>query len=180
MNNRKVYIQKNPNSDTRTAPKGVTKDEFDVSIRSHLRDVDLVMDHLAWIVQERGHNHDYTKLLHRNQYYKDFKAVVEGTTDKKFVDLPWYQMHVAAERHHLDANCPDDVTLIDILEMIVDRVCAGKARSGEIYSIELSNDILQRAVANTIQAVDEMVEADSDRVVARNNRATCYDNRSAF
>ncbi len=53
------------------------------------------------------------------------------------------------ERHHLDDRVPDDVNLLDVIEMVVDCVVAGMARTGEVYPIELSNDILQKALNNT-------------------------------
>jgi hypothetical protein len=53
------------------------------------------------------------------------------------------------ERHHLDDRVPDDVNLLDVIEMVVDCVVAGMARTGEVYPIELSNDILQKALKNT-------------------------------
>ena len=39
-----------------------------------------------------------------------------------FINDEWYQLHIKAERHHLLSNCPDDVNLIDVLEMIVDKL----------------------------------------------------------
>lgn len=157
--NRKIYITKNPNGDTRTAGKNVSYEDFCKANESHKRDVELVMRELASTIEDRGFSHDFTKILHSKQFYSDFRDILDGTTEKDFEDLPWYKMHVQAERHHLNSCCPEDVTLIDVLEMIVDVVCAAKARGGNdsVYTVNLSNDILERAVNNTIELVDDMV-----------------------
>ena len=68
----------------------------------------------------------------------------------------WYKKHVEKERHHLFSKCPDDVDLLDVIEMIVDCVCAGKTRSGEVRPLEISDDILKRAVENTVKLVDKI------------------------
>ena len=49
---------------------------------------------------------------------------------------------------------------LDIIETIVDCVCAGKARSGEIRSLEFDAEILNKAVNNTIKLIDEMTEVE--------------------
>ena len=156
---RKIYIEKNPNGDTRTAGKNVSYEDFCKANESHRRDVELVMRELASTIEDRGFSHDFTKILHSKQFYSNFRDILDGTTKEDFKDLPWYKMHVQAERHHLNSCCPEDVTLIDVLEMIVDIVCAAKARSGNdsVYAIDLPNDILERAVNNTIELVDDMV-----------------------
>jgi hypothetical protein len=43
------------------------------------------------------------------------------------------------------------VNLIDVLEMICDCVCAGMARSGNVYPVNISSEILQKAVKNTVE-----------------------------
>ena len=159
MGNRKIYIEKNPNGDTRTAGKNVSYEDFCKANESHRRDVELVMRELASTIKDRGLSHDFTKILHSKQFYSNFRDVLDGNTKEDFTDLPWYKMHVQAERHHLNSCCPEDVNLIDVLEMIVDIVCATKARCGNdsIYNVDLPNDILEKAVNNTIELVDDMV-----------------------
>jgi len=44
--------------------------------------------------------------------------------------------------------------------MIVDCVCAGKARSGEVRPIEINDEILKKAVANTVKLIDENTEVE--------------------
>lgn len=173
MSNRKIYVTKNPNGDTRTAGKNVSYEDFCKANESHRLDVDMVMRELASDIEDRGSAHDFTKILHSKQFYSNFRDVLDGNTKEDFTDLPWYKMHVQAERHHLNNHCPEDVNLIDVLEMIVDIVCATKARCGNdsIYTINLPNDILQWAVNNTVELVDDMVavktEDDSEGLMWR-------------
>ncbi len=46
----------------------------------------------------------------------------------------------------------------NIIEMIVDCVCAGKTRSGEIRGLEITPEILDMAMKNTVKMVDDMTE----------------------
>lgn len=48
--------------------------------------------------------------------------------------------------------------LFDVLEMIFDIVSAGMTRSGSVYPLEISNEILQKAVANTVNYLVDNVE----------------------
>ncbi|MEG1523860.1 MAG: hypothetical protein RR475_02410 [Clostridia bacterium] len=74
--------------------------------------------------------------------------------------MSWYKIHVNAERHHLESNCPPDVNLIDVLEMLADCVCAGLARNGEVRPITISDDILKKATQNTIALIKSMIEVE--------------------
>lgn len=56
-----IEIYKNPNGDTRTAPKDVTFEKFQEANNMHIKDVEAVMYELSKIIEERGKNHDYTK-----------------------------------------------------------------------------------------------------------------------
>ena len=156
---RKVYLVKDPNGDTRTAPEGVTFEEFKRANRRHIRDVEEVMASLSSEIYARGEKHDFTKVSREAEFYRDFEKVMynPGTN---FTDLPWYKMHVIAERHHLNNNVPEDVNLIDVLEMIVDVVCAAKARRGNdaTISINIDNEVLNKAVMNTALMLDGAIE----------------------
>lgn len=151
-----VTIYKNPNGDTRTAPKNVTFEEFQEANDMHIEDVKQVMYELSLMVDKRGENHDCTKKSQERMFYKNFLSTMNEGTD--FVNDEWYQLHIKAERHHLLSHCPDDVNLIDVLEMISDCVCAGMARSGEIRDLEIDSDILNRAVQNTAKMIKDMIE----------------------
>ena len=150
----KVTIYKNPNGDTRTAPKNITFEQLQEANNSHIADVGNVMITLSEKLKENGCKHDWTKKSEERMFYRDFLATMNDGAD--FVSGEWYQLHVNTERHHLLSKCPDDVNLLDVIEMIVDCVCAGKTRSGEVRDLEISTDILEKALKNTVKLVDDM------------------------
>lgn len=150
----KVIIHKNPNGDTRTAPKNITFEQFQEANNSHIADVGNVMITLSEKLKENGCKHDWTKKKYEKMFYNNFLATMNYGTD--FVSAEWYQLHVNTERHHLLSRCPEDVNLLDVIEMIVDCVCAGKTRSGEIRGLEITPEILERAMRNTVKLVDDM------------------------
>lgn len=163
-----VTIYKNPNGDSRTAPKDVTFKQFAQANDMHIRDVMSVMRELAHMIKQSGTMHDWTKKVYEEKFFNDFKNTLENGID--FVNGEWYQLHVNRERHHLLSHCPDDVNLIDVLEMIVDCTCAGLARSGEVRELEISDEILRKAVQNTVELIKSMVEVKED-----NGWFTCLD-----
>ena len=63
--------------------------------------------------------------------------------------MPWFKNRHMTERHHLNDSVPEDVNLIDVLEMVIDCTVAGLARSGNVYPITISPEVLQKAVENT-------------------------------
>ena len=150
-----VNIFRNPNGDTRTASKNVSFEEFQEANDMHINDVKHVMHELSQIIDHRGEIHDCTKKSQERMFYNNFLSTINEGTD--FVNDEWYQLHIKAERHHLLSNCPDDVNLIDVLEMITDCVCAGMARSGEIRDLEINPDILNKAVHNTTKLIKNMI-----------------------
>lgn len=151
-----IRIKKNPNGDTRTAPSGITFKQFQEANDMHIDNVEEVMWEIANLVEKAGDLHDCTKKSQERMFYRDFVNTQENDAD--FLSGEWYQLHVNAERHHLLSNCPDDVNLIDVLEMIADCTCAGLARSGEIRDLEINSEILDRAVKNTAELIKSMVE----------------------
>ena len=48
--------------------------------------------------------------------------------------------------------------LIDVLEMVIDCTVAGLARSGDVYGIEISKEVLDKAIENTKNMIIENVE----------------------
>lgn len=150
-----ITIKKNPNGDTRTANKNISFEEFQEANDMHISDVSSVMYELSRMVDRQGECHDCTKKTQERMFYRDFLATMnEG---KNFIDGEWYQLHIHAERHHLLSRCPEDVNLIDVLEMIADCVCAGMARSGEVRELEIDDYILNKAVKNTVNLVKSMI-----------------------
>jgi len=145
----RVFIKRNRNGDTRTADHAPTIEEFDTANSMHRCDVYNMMKAVADEIIRRGDSHDHTKIEepYRTEFYKDLTATIEGRMN--FEDGKWYPEHCKMERHHLNRYCPDDVDLIDVIEMLCDCVCAGLARSGEYVPVELSPDILTKALKNT-------------------------------
>lgn len=154
-----IKIKRNALGDIRTATKVPTFYEFNDANLEHRRDVSNMMDMVANMVRDSGKKHDNTKMdePHRSLFYRELCDVIEKKTNS-FSDGEWYPMHCKTERHHLNKHCPEDVNLVDVLEMICDCVCAGMARSGNVYPIEIPSEILQKAVANTEKMLIESVE----------------------
>lgn len=151
---KEIEIYRNPNGDTRTAPKGITFEQFQEANDGHRIDVQRVMYELSCELSSNGMKHDWTKKKYEKMFYSDFLETMCGGID--FTSGEWYQMHINTERHHLLSACPEDVNLLDVIEMIVDCVCAGKTRSGEIRGLEISPEILKKAMDNTVKMVDNM------------------------
>lgn len=150
-----ITIYKNPNGDTRTAPKDISFEQFQEANDMHKQDVRNVMNDLALRLMTSGLLHDFTKKSHEELFYKNFLSTMNEGTD--FVSDEWYQLHIKEERHHLLSKCPEDVNLIDVLEMITDCVCAGMARSGELRPIEIDDDILRKSLDNTVEMIKGMI-----------------------
>ncbi len=151
-----IKVYKNSNGDTRTAKKEVSFKEFQEANDMHIQDVRNVMNQLAFDIMLKGSKHDYTKKTEERLFYNNFFSTINVGTD--FISDEWYQLHIKNERHHLLSNCPTDVNLLDVLEMITDCVCAGMARSGEVRDIEINEDILNKALKNTVTLIKNMVE----------------------
>jgi hypothetical protein len=151
-----VRIYKNSNGDSRTAPKNVSFEEFQKANDMHREDVKNTINELAFIFMQQGNRHDFTKKTEEKLFYENFLSTINKGTN--FINDEWYKYHVESERHHLLSKCPADVNLLDVLEMIVDCICAGKARSGEVRNLEIDEEILKRALNNTVDLVNNMVK----------------------
>ena len=148
---RKVTIKRNTDGDTRVAKTTPNFYNFKKSNEQHREDVRKMMREIADDINVAGMYHDHTKTDNDagSLFYRELCNTIEGRMN--FEDGKWYKMHCETERHHLNKHCPDDVNLIDVIEMICDCVCAGMARSGSVYPIEISSDVLQKAVSNTVE-----------------------------
>ena len=151
-----IIIKKNPNGDTRTASKNISYEEFQEANDMHKRDVYEVMKYLSRLISVTGLFHDFTKKREEQLFYKNFLSAMNNGTN--FVEDEWYQLHINEERHHLLSRCPEDVNLIDVIEMIVDCTCAGLARSGKVRGLEINSEILEKAVQNTVKLILREIE----------------------
>ena len=141
-----IIVKKTPNADTRSANGEMNTTMILKDTEEHKRAVKSGLNTIAQELIFIGEIHDHSKVSNIDEFTKALKEHAEGI--KKIKKSDWWQKH-RMERHHLDDRVPDDVNLLDVIEMVVDCVVAGMARTGEVYPIELSNDILQKALKNT-------------------------------
>ena len=59
-----------------------------------------------------------------------------------------------------DEGIPEDVNLIDVLEMIVDCVMAGMGRTGTVYPLEIKSEVLMSAFVNTVELLKNEVKVE--------------------
>lgn len=118
----------------------------------HINDVRQGLGYLSELLAIAAHNHDQTKVVRLAEFYRDFKT--------GFKDRGWWEMHQKAERHHfgIPEFVQEDVNLIDVLEQIVDGVMAGLARSGKYRCEPVSNELLQKAYANTAKLLIDNIQ----------------------
>jgi len=139
-----IQVQKAVNADSRSANSNFNIKTLETDTRKHINDVSKGLDFISTEIFKRGVFHDNTKLSFMDQFYDALKS---NNVKSSF----WYNMHITTERHHLKSNPPEDVNLIDVIEHLVDCTMAGLTRSGTIYDIDLPSELLQKAVANTVE-----------------------------
>ena len=164
-----VKMERNCLGDTRTATHMPTREEFREANWSHKDDVLNLAVAFAAELRSRVGNHDWTKVQapYDEMFYDLMKSTIEDGAD--FMDGEWARLHYdVLERHHLSRHCPNDVTLFDVLEMLFDCVSAGMTRSGSVYPIDISDEILQKAVSNTVDYLVKHVEV-TDRKTEPNS-----------
>ena len=154
-----IKIKRHTEGDSRVAEGIPTISDFSSANRDHVEDVKNLARFFSEELIKRVQTHDWTKLYepYKSMFYRDMCAVIEGRMD--FFDGEWSQLHYnELERHHLKRHCPDDVNMIDVIEMICDCVAAGLARSGNVYDLDIPFDVLQKAVANTVELLKNEVQ----------------------
>jgi hypothetical protein len=148
-----IKINKSETADTRTCDfTKVTKDTLEASSVSHIRDVYMGLRYFQELLEERAKLHDWDKLSNLDGFHSDFIGGFKSTI--------WWDEHRKINRHHLlqPDGVPVDVNLIDVLEMIVDCVMAGMARSGSVYPLDVTPELLKRACDNTVNLLMSQVE----------------------
>lgn len=149
----KIQIQKSQTADTRTCDYANTsKETLLASSRQHIGDVVKALAFFSGRLTVAAGEHDYDKLTEIDWFHRDF---ITG-----FKETGWWDNHRKIHRHHINAHdgVPDDVNLIDVLEHIADCVMAGMARSGSVYDLKLSDELLQTAFRNTVELLKSHVE----------------------
>lgn len=137
------------------------ENELFVDTLHHIDDVEKVMEELGEYLKDIGKWHDWSKI----SYFKDFKNdCLERLSTPDFKQRNWYNIHTVKERHHINSNCPKDVNLFDLLEMIVDCIVAGKTRSGEVKEeyLIVPDDILVKAYYNTVKLISEKIVVEDE------------------
>lgn len=148
-----IKIRKSPTADSRSCDyTKVTKEQLLESSKQHIEDVQEALELFRIMLDEASDRHDIDKITDIDGFYGDFQT--------GFKTKEWYERHKKLNRHHLcdEVGCPDDVNLIDVLDMIADCVMAGKARSGNVYPFKLPPDLLGRAFNNTVELLKANVE----------------------
>lgn len=153
----KIRIKKSPSADTRSADHDITKQELLDSTRMHISDVRKAMMCFSNLIVMTAAKHDFTKINYFDEFYSQFHRAQEtGEWGKGWFD----EIHIVQERHHLNDRCPDDVNLIDVLEMLCDCVMAGLARSGKYREQEPNAEILVTAYKNTVKLLCDVTEVE--------------------
>lgn len=147
-----ITIRKSPTADTRTCdPATVSKETLLASSRQHISDVHQALRFFKLLLVRSMLAHDIDKLSDIDGFHADF---VTG-----FKTVEWWTRHKRLNRHHLTDHdgVPTDVNLIDVLDYISDCIMAGMARSGSVYELVLSPELLTRAFQNTVELLKKQV-----------------------
>lgn len=153
-----IEIPRSPTADTRTCDVSqVTKDTLYRSSHQHILDVRRGLLFFRYLLEDAAARHDFDKLSDIDSFHADFQT--------KFSVTEWWDRHRKINRHHLlqADGVPSDVNLIDVLDMIADCTMAGMARSGSVYALELSPEVLQAAFKNTCALLLSQVSVIPDK-----------------
>lgn len=149
-----IIIGKSSTADTRTCDfANVSKGTLLASSAQHIGDVGKALAFFSSELTAAAVRHDTDKLTDIDGFHADFvRGFGPGATS-------WWDRHRALNRHHLtqDDGVPADVDLIDVLDYIADCVMAGMARSGSVYKLKLSPELLERAFQNTAEKLKAQV-----------------------
>jgi hypothetical protein len=147
-----IEIPKSTTADTRTCDfTKVTQETLYLSSHQHINDVRRALGFFRWMLEDAAARHDFDKLSDVAGFHADFLT--------GFTLTEWWDRHRKLNRHHLlqPDGVPADVNLIDVLDMIADCVMAGMARSGSVYPLTISDDVLRRAFDNTVEVLKAQV-----------------------
>jgi len=141
-----IHIKPSATADTRSCDwSAVSKDQLCDSSVQHRKDVQKGFEFFVRIMIRQAELHDHDKLSDIDGFHADFQT--------GFENHEWWDKHRKINRHHLlqEDGVPEDVNLIDVLDLIVDCTMAGLGRVGEVYPITVSQDVLRRAFENTCE-----------------------------
>jgi hypothetical protein len=147
-----IHVKPSPTADTRTCDyTKVTKETLFESSQQHIQDVRAALAFFSDRLVKAAVDHDPDKLTDIDGFHADFVTGFKQTT--------WWDRHRRINRHHLtqEDGIPHNVNLIDVLDFIADCVMAGMARSGSVYELKLSPELLERAFQNTVELLKSQV-----------------------
>jgi hypothetical protein len=155
-----IQIKKSATADTRTCDFAATsKETLLASSYQHIGDVRKALFFMQDQLLCTAAVHDHDKISDIDGFHRDFVTGFERTT--------WWDNHRKVNRHHLlqADGVPEDVNLIDVLDMICDCVMAGMARSGSVYPLDIDPEVLRRAFDNTVEMLKRNVEVVDEQSV---------------
>lgn len=147
-----IEVKPSPTADTRTCDfANVTRQTLYESSEQHIDDVRAALNFFLHKLDEAAQRHDFDKLTDITTFHADFTTGFKQTL--------WWDTHRRINRHHLtqDDGVRDDVNLIDVLDFIADCVMAGMARSGSVYPLTLSPELLELAFQNTVELLKSQI-----------------------
>lgn len=146
-----IHIQKSKTADTRSCDfSNVTKEQLQASSIQHIDDVKKGMEFVKSEIDKSVLFHDFDKLTELDQFHADF---ITG-----FKQTIWWENHRKVNRHHLqEGGVPENVNLVDVIEMVVDCVMA----AGTVYPIEIKTEVLMEAFHNTVKLLKKQVVVDN-------------------
>jgi protein tyrosine phosphatase len=146
-----IVIQKSKTADTRSCDfSKVSKGQLLASSYQHIDDVKRGMAFIAGMMVGNASLHDHDKITDIDQFHADFVTGFKSTV--------WWDNHKRVNRHHLQTLAvPEDVNLIDVMEMIVDCVMAGMGRTGNVTTLEIDPEVLMTAFHNTVELMKSQV-----------------------
>jgi len=148
-----IQIRKSATADTRTCDyASVSQNTLFESSLQHISDVGRALAFFEKKIKDAAMVHDFDKISDIDGFHRDFLT--------GFKQTEWWDKHRKVNRHHLmeSDGVPEDVNLIDVLDMIADCVMAGMARSGSVYPLNLPTEVLERAFQNTVELLKANVE----------------------
>jgi hypothetical protein len=147
-----IVIEKSKTADTRSCDfSKVSEDQLRMSSYQHIENVERGIKYFISMMEKASILHDYDKLTEIAWFHHDF---ITG-----FKETGWWDNHRKVSRHHLlqEDGVPENVNLVDVIEMVVDCVMAGMGRTGEVYPLKIDPEVLMKAFNNTVELLKSQV-----------------------